>query len=215
MLQVYGNPTPDAKNLALYRKAKESSLIGNPWGALGHAYNAIDGNTDSNYNHGSCTTTETEENPWWRLDLLDKYTVTSITITNRGDCCSERINGAEIHIGNSLLDNRNGNPLAGVISGIPGGFSKTFKFEKGIPGCYVNVFLPGYNLSVMLCEFEVFGYPTLHVHPKAPPQCGGTPCLSYDGLKASWYSKLSVPTQLLHQQCAHKVPCTISFTLPC
>ncbi|KAL6462424.1 hypothetical protein MHYP_G00288460 [Metynnis hypsauchen] len=151
-----------AKNLALYGKATQSSLIGNPWGALGHAYNAIDGNTDSNYNHVSCTATETQENPWWRLDLLDEYTVSSITITNRGDCCSERINGAEIHIGNSLLDNGNSNPLAGVISGIPAGFSKTFKFEKGIPGHYVNVFLPGYNLSLMLCEVEVFGYPTPH-----------------------------------------------------
>ncbi|XP_036413787.1 uncharacterized protein LOC118798514 [Colossoma macropomum] len=151
-----------AKNLALYGKATQSSLIGNPWGALGHAYNAIDGNTDSNYNHGSCTATETQQNPWWRVDLLDEYTVISITITNRADCCPERINGAEIHIGNSLLDDGNSNPLAGVISGIPAGFSKIFKFERGIPGRYINVFLPGKNLSLMLCEVEVFGYPTPH-----------------------------------------------------
>ncbi|KAL7835762.1 hypothetical protein SRHO_G00281090 [Serrasalmus rhombeus] len=151
-----------AKNLALYGKATQSSLIGNPWGALGHAYNAIDGNIDSDYNHGSCAATETQENPWWRLDLLDEYTVTSITITNRRDCCSDRINGAEIHIGNTLLNNGNINPLAGVISGILAGFPKTFKFEKGIPGRYVNVFLPGHNLSLVLCEVEVFGYPTPH-----------------------------------------------------
>ncbi|KAI4878300.1 hypothetical protein NFI96_009789, partial [Prochilodus magdalenae] len=88
-----------------YGKATQSVLVVNPWAPLGHAYNAIDGNTDPNYNHGSCTATESQQNPWWRMDLLDEYTVTSITITNRGDCCPERINGAEIHIGNSLLDN--------------------------------------------------------------------------------------------------------------
>ncbi|KAI4903208.1 hypothetical protein NFI96_008973 [Prochilodus magdalenae] len=88
-----------------YGKATQSILVVNPWVPFGNAYNAIDGNTDPNYNHGSCTATELQQNPWWRVDLLDEYTVTSITITNRGDCCPERINGAEIHIGNSLLDN--------------------------------------------------------------------------------------------------------------
>lgn len=51
-----------------------------------------------------------ETNPWWRLDLLDTYIITSIIITNRGDCCAERINGAQIHVGNSLQDNGASNP---------------------------------------------------------------------------------------------------------
>ncbi|XP_036413788.1 uncharacterized protein LOC118798515 [Colossoma macropomum] len=157
-----------AKNLALYGKATQSSLVNNPYAAFGHAYNAIDGNIDSNYSHGSCTATEMQQNPWWRVDLLDEYTVTSITITNRGDCCPERINGAEIHIGNSLLDNGNSNSLAGVISGIPAGISKNFKFERGIPGRYVNVFLPGDNHLLTLCEVEVYGYPTPHGENVAP-----------------------------------------------
>ncbi|KAL0166467.1 hypothetical protein M9458_038311, partial [Cirrhinus mrigala] len=32
-------------------------------------------------------------------------------ITNRGDCCPERINGAQIRIGNSLENNGNNNEL--------------------------------------------------------------------------------------------------------
>uniref|UniRef100_A0A8C1M6D8 Si:ch211-215k15.4 n=1 Tax=Cyprinus carpio TaxID=7962 RepID=A0A8C1M6D8_CYPCA len=92
-------------NLALYGKATQSDLVQNPWSANGHAINAIDGNRDSNYEHGSCTATKLQDDPWWRLDLLDKYVVTSITITNRKDCCPERLDGAEIHIGNSLLNN--------------------------------------------------------------------------------------------------------------
>ncbi|KAI4887070.1 hypothetical protein NFI96_002264, partial [Prochilodus magdalenae] len=101
---------PSAKNLALYGRATQSTLVNNPWAPYGPAHNAIDGNTNSNFNHGSCTATESQQNPWWRLDLLDEYTVTSITITNRADCCPERINGAEIHIGNSLENNGNNNP---------------------------------------------------------------------------------------------------------
>lgn len=100
-----------ARNLALYGKATQSHLVEDPWSANGHASNAIDGNRDSDYNHGSCTATTFQDDPWWRLDLLDKYVVTSITITNRKDCCPERLDGAEIHIGNSLLSNGNSNPL--------------------------------------------------------------------------------------------------------
>ncbi|XP_017559408.1 fucolectin-3-like [Pygocentrus nattereri] len=149
-----------AKNLALYGKATQSVLVVNPYASFGHAYNAIDGNADSHYDHGSCTATELQKNPWWRVDLLDEYTVTSVTITNRADCCPERINGAEIHIGNSLLDSGNSNPWAGVISSIPAGKSITLNFEKGISGRYVNVVIPGDNKVLTLCEVEVYGYPT-------------------------------------------------------
>ncbi|KAG9283882.1 hypothetical protein AMEX_G2716 [Astyanax mexicanus] len=109
-VEVYGYPTPNAKNLALNGKATQSTLIENPWAPFGHAYNAIDGNTDPDFTHGSCTATTFQKNPWWRVDLQDEYTVTSITITNRGDSCPERLNGAEIHIGNSLVNNGNDNP---------------------------------------------------------------------------------------------------------
>ncbi|KAG9283887.1 hypothetical protein AMEX_G2723 [Astyanax mexicanus] len=149
-----------AKNLALYGKATQSFLVQNPWTGHGHAYNAIDGNTDSNYDHGSCTATTFQPNPWWRVDLLDEYTITSITITNRGDCCAERINGAQIRIGNSLVNNGNNNPWAGVISNIPAGKSETFNFQRGLSGRYVNVVIPGDNRLLTLCEVEVYGYPT-------------------------------------------------------
>ncbi|XP_036414066.1 fucolectin-5-like [Colossoma macropomum] len=149
-----------AKNLALYGKATQSSLVENPYAAYGHAYNAIDGNIDSNFGHGSCTATRWQQNPWWRVDLLDEYTVTSITITNRGDCCPERINGAEICIGNSLRNNGNDNPRVEVISSIPPGRSFTFHWDKGFSGRYVNIIIPGNNRLLTLCEVEVYGYPT-------------------------------------------------------
>ncbi|KAK2902686.1 hypothetical protein Q8A67_007399 [Cirrhinus molitorella] len=147
-----------AKNLALYGKATQSDLVENPWAAEGHASNAIDGNHDPYYEHGSCTSTEWQNDPWWRLDLLDEYVVTSITITNQKGL-PERLDGAEIHIGKSLLRNGNGNQLAAKISSIPGGRSHTFELKKGISGRYVSVVIPGSKRLLTLCEVEVYGYP--------------------------------------------------------
>lgn len=95
------------ENVASRGKATQSSL---KHGSSGAARNAIDGNRESRFQHGSCSHTATEANPWWKLDLLESYIITSINITNRGDCCEERINGAEIHIGNTLQDNGAANP---------------------------------------------------------------------------------------------------------
>ena len=78
---------------------------------LGAASNAIDGNRDSIYYSNSCTHTFTTTDPWWRVDLRDSYAITSITVVNRGDCCQERLDGAEIRVGNSLVNNGNDNPV--------------------------------------------------------------------------------------------------------
>ena len=96
------------ENVALRGKATQSDRAKDIFGS---AYNAIDGNLDSHLAAGSCSHSDSQTNPWWRVDLLDTYVVTSIIITNRGDCCAERINGAEIHVGNSLRDNGAGNPV--------------------------------------------------------------------------------------------------------
>ena len=75
------------------------------------AHRAVDGNRDSNYFRGSCSHTDADRNPWWRVDLGEAYKVTRVSITNRGDCCGERINGVQIRIGNSLGNNGNNNKL--------------------------------------------------------------------------------------------------------
>ncbi|XP_076136639.1 uncharacterized protein LOC143119200 isoform X1 [Alosa pseudoharengus] len=150
---------PQAKNLALYGRATQSDLMENPWSGYGDAHNAIDGNRDPHFHHGSCTATDAQTNPWWRVDLLSPYIITSVIITNRGDCCPETLNGAQIRIGNSLLNNGNNNPLATVISSIPAGRSLRFRWDNGVQGRYLNVFLHGHNKLLILCEVEVYGYP--------------------------------------------------------
>ncbi|XP_034554314.1 fucolectin-1-like [Notolabrus celidotus] len=142
------------KNVALRGKATQSHRYEHNFG---DASSAIDGNPESSFSAGSCTHTVEMANPWWRVDLLDRYVVTSVVITNRGDCCADRINGAEVHIGDSLQDNGVANKLAGSISRLSAGSSYTMKVND-LPGRYVTVSLPGSRRVLTLCEVEVYGY---------------------------------------------------------
>ncbi|XP_060771639.1 fucolectin-like [Neoarius graeffei] len=139
-------------NVALKGKATQSSLA-----FMYYARLAIDGNRASNIQSLSCTHTLVEDNPWWRVDLLAVHDIKNVTITNRRDCCSQRINGAEIRIGNSLLNNGNDNPRCVIISSIPGGASVNYNCT--MRGRYVNLIIPGVDKVTTLCEVEVYGFP--------------------------------------------------------
>ncbi|XP_073692858.1 uncharacterized protein [Garra rufa] len=140
-----------AGNIALGGTAVQSST----YSEIAVAQNAIDGKRQSFFVQNSCSVTSSDGEPWWRVDLLDVYRVTRVIITNRGDCCEERINGVQIRVGNSLENNGNNNELAATIAAIPLGDTKTFEF-KPIKGRYVNIFVPGRSEFLTLCEVEVF-----------------------------------------------------------
>ena len=91
-------------NWAIGGIATQSSIYG-----IGKPENAIDGRRASHWNQRSLTHTQRDNKPWWRVDLRAVYKVNYVTITNRKDCCANRLDGAEIRIGNSLSDNGNGN----------------------------------------------------------------------------------------------------------
>ncbi|KAI4891194.1 hypothetical protein NFI96_006427 [Prochilodus magdalenae] len=143
--------TASTENLADGAQAVQSTTYDH----LGAAQNAVDGDRNPDYLKSSCSHTNFDVNPWWRVELPDIYNVTSVTITNRGDCCKDRINGAQIRIGNSLENNGNNNKLVAVINTLGSGVTKTYQF-RGTQGRYVNVFLPGENRILTLCEVEVF-----------------------------------------------------------
>ncbi|XP_047672625.1 fucolectin-like [Tachysurus fulvidraco] len=137
-------------NLALGGIATQSSTY-----ASNNAYYAIDNNKETNANIHPCTHTTFEPNPWWKVDLLVVYKISNVIITNRGDCCPERINGAEIHIGSSLINNSNNNPSCAVIASIPAGASVTYTCN--MQGRYVNIFIPIAGQVLAICEVEVYG----------------------------------------------------------
>uniref|UniRef100_A0A673VY37 Fucolectin tachylectin-4 pentraxin-1 domain-containing protein n=1 Tax=Salmo trutta TaxID=8032 RepID=A0A673VY37_SALTR len=109
---------------------------------------------------GSCSSTVFNTNTWWRVDLLDVYRVTAVTITSRGDVVPERLDGAEIRIGNSLENNGINNPRCVVISHIPAGETHTFQCNE-MEGRYVVVLIPDRKEYLTLCEVEVYGTPRL------------------------------------------------------
>uniref|UniRef100_A0A8C4SRJ4 Fucolectin tachylectin-4 pentraxin-1 domain-containing protein n=1 Tax=Erpetoichthys calabaricus TaxID=27687 RepID=A0A8C4SRJ4_ERPCA len=140
-------------NVAVRGTATQSSMYGYCYGS-----NAIDGNRNSNFHLGSCSCTAATHNPWWRVDLLQKYNIYKVVITNRGDCCPERINGAEIRIGNFLDNEGNNNPRCGTVTSISAGASTSF-YCNGMVGRYVNVVIPGRAEYLTLCEVEVYAVP--------------------------------------------------------
>uniref|UniRef100_A0A3Q3LXT0 Fucolectin tachylectin-4 pentraxin-1 domain-containing protein n=1 Tax=Mastacembelus armatus TaxID=205130 RepID=A0A3Q3LXT0_9TELE len=156
-VEVFHSDYAYSPNVALKGHATQSSTLS----AFTDASKAIDGRRNSFYSSGFCShTAENEADPWWRVDLQQTYTVTTVKVTNRGDCCAERLGGAEIRIGNSLDNNGNNNPRCAFISHIRAGKTKTFLCEGGnMEGRFVNVIIPGTRKTLTLCEVEVYVAP--------------------------------------------------------
>ncbi|XP_018431282.1 PREDICTED: fucolectin-like [Nanorana parkeri] len=157
ILWIVCGVTSAYENVALQGQATQSSIYrSQDNGYLTNAINAIDGNLDSDAFHGSCSHTHNDLSPWWRVDLLRPYKIAYITITNRGDCCSERLSGAEILVGDSLANNGNDNPRCATVTSIPTGGTQTFRCD-GMVGRFVNIILRGKSEFLQLCEVQVFG----------------------------------------------------------
>ncbi|KAK5848263.1 hypothetical protein PBY51_005892 [Eleginops maclovinus] len=141
-------------NVALKGEATQSSTL-----SFATASKAIDGRRNSYYTNGFCShTVDNQIGPWWRVDLRRTFIVTSVKVTNRGDCCAERLDGAEIRIGNSLENNGNNNPRCTSIPHIRAGKTSTFHCDGGsMEGRFVNVIIPGNMKTLTLCEVEVYG----------------------------------------------------------
>uniref|UniRef100_A0A673IG70 Fucolectin tachylectin-4 pentraxin-1 domain-containing protein n=1 Tax=Sinocyclocheilus rhinocerous TaxID=307959 RepID=A0A673IG70_9TELE len=130
-------------NIATWGTANQSTLY-YTW----YAQNALDGLSST------CTHTDLQSDPWWKLDLLKTYSVNRVTITNRcSDCCANRINGAEIRIGNNSSDLYS-NPVCAVVSTIPAGATYNYSC-RGMEGRYIIVNIPLTSEYLTLCEVGV------------------------------------------------------------
>jgi len=61
------------------------------------ASRAVDGNSDANWGGNSCTHTHNEPNPWWNVDFGATKTIEKVQVTNRADCCGERLTGFSVY----------------------------------------------------------------------------------------------------------------------
>jgi hypothetical protein len=90
----------DQENIARFGEASQSSLSFD-----GHAFRAIDGNTDGEYFRSKTVThTQTENNPWWEVKLPALTSIDRIVVWNRLDGLEERIKGAKVQVLNDRHD---------------------------------------------------------------------------------------------------------------
>uniref|UniRef100_T1IQG4 Fibrinogen C-terminal domain-containing protein n=1 Tax=Strigamia maritima TaxID=126957 RepID=T1IQG4_STRMM len=102
-VEVLAVDQSDSVNVALGKPTNQSSIEYNAGGHL-----AVDGRITQMFYPGygrwiaQCThTTEGgDEYPWWRVDLLQEYIISSVYIYNRGETLHSRLHDIEVRIGN-------------------------------------------------------------------------------------------------------------------
>eukprot|EP00058_Branchiostoma_floridae_P016739 XP_002602227.1 hypothetical protein BRAFLDRAFT_76915 [Branchiostoma floridae] len=146
-------------NVALGKPAFQTSIY-----ESGTASRAVDGNTSTDWYAGSCTHTRGypgEDYPTWWVDVGQSYVVDRVVIFNRQDCCSERLNPFNIHIGDSVQVSTN--PKCGGYHQIDVNQPSISVSCPGLQGRFLAVRLPGFLRMLTLCEVQVFaGRPVLH-----------------------------------------------------
>jgi hypothetical protein len=159
-VQVFGVMTaPAPSNVAFGKVATQSSTLAG-YNTDGASV-AVDGNTDGAFFDGSVTATNSEQNPWWQVDLGTSVTVSSVTIFNRTDCCATRLSDYWVFVSNTpfsasdtpaTLANRAGT-FASHQTTTP---NPSVSIPVNAPGRYVRVQLNTPNI-LSLAEVQVFG----------------------------------------------------------
>ena len=122
----------------------------------GYAYRAVDGNRSGNYEDFSCSHTPTENNPYWSVSFEPgSVNVSAVRITNRQDCCQNRLADFEIRVGDYFGEEAERSPRCGGLHTISG--------DSGVISCpnivgrFLTIRIPGQDRTLALCEVEVFG----------------------------------------------------------
>ncbi len=101
------------KNVALKRAVTQSSVYASATGA-----NAVDGNTNGDYEVGSVFHSMHQDNPWIEIDLGEEQVLERIVVWNRtdgGDPIAKRIEGYQVKV----LDSKKQEVLVEKPGGIP------------------------------------------------------------------------------------------------
>ncbi|XP_071785213.1 uncharacterized protein [Asterias amurensis] len=121
---------------------------------------AVDGSQDSLLNTNfKCSHTGKENAPWWRVDLEDAYTISKVTILNRGDCCNGRLTGAAVRAGmcgGEVTNNQQcGSSVTSEQAAVPGATIE-FVCDPPLRARYVSVDLQSEEGEYLqLCEVTV------------------------------------------------------------
>ncbi len=160
-VQVMGTGgAPAPSNLSFGKAATQSSTLPGVPSAVAHS--AVDGNTDGAFFDGSVTATNADPNAWWQVDLGASFTVNSVMIWNRTDCCGTRLSDYWIFVSDTpflstdtpaTLQFRAGT-FASHQTGAP---NPSTNIVVNAQGRYVRVQLSGTDY-LSLAEVQVFGH---------------------------------------------------------
>mmetsp|Transcript_27531 Transcript_27531/g.45154 ORF Transcript_27531/g.45154 Transcript_27531/m.45154 type:complete len:385 (-) Transcript_27531:31-1185(-) len=135
----YGNPFP---NIATNKTATQSST----WRTVNNPEQALDG-LENTFTHTQCDAFK----PWWEVDLEDVYTISSMNIVNRLDCCGGRLHDFDIW----FLDEEK-DVVDSIFSSGHMGSRKTFSTDY-VNARYVKIQLRDTN-CLQLGEVGIYGY---------------------------------------------------------
>jgi tetratricopeptide (TPR) repeat protein len=147
-------------DLAQGKPATQSSTLSG-FGPTTVPSSAVDGDTNGNFFHGSVSHTNLEADAWWQVDLGSSANLTSITIWNRTDCCSDRLGNYWVFVSNTPFASTD---TPTTLQGRAATWSNhqtvfpnpSTTIAVNAPGRYVRVQLNGSNY-LSLAEVQVFG----------------------------------------------------------
>ncbi|XP_046557695.1 fucolectin-like [Haliotis rubra] len=143
-------------NLALGKPTKSSTFTNNK-------ARAVDGNREAVFSRNSCWESQDHDmEPYWMVDLQSHFFVEYITVTNRVDCCGERMHDLKIEVfaDDPVLDPSAPSRLCATYDGpMAAGATENISCSCAAQGRYVRIRgldRTAYNDLLTLCEVEVF-----------------------------------------------------------
>ncbi|XP_068725982.1 uncharacterized protein [Montipora capricornis] len=179
--EIFGAPRRDIKgNVALFKPSDQSSTFS----TLFSSY-AVDGGKATNVRFCAHTGDAGNTNPFWRVDLGRVEHVAKVRILNR-DCCADRLDGAEIRVGDSTAIGGATNHLCASVTHIPEEQEKYFFCKPIASGRYVSIRIAGHPKDVVVCEVEVYSTYTHNLALNQPAEqvstaFGGVASRAVDG----------------------------------
>ena len=121
----------------------------------------------SNWGVDQCTHTQTQTNPWWRVDFGRLVNVNAIRVFGRTDCCYDRLQGFQVRVGsnhmvpqqNPACHHESNEPMQPISEPAPQPpkFYTDVNCSSPMHGRYVYIQIPGGNRILSLCQVQVWG----------------------------------------------------------
>ncbi|XP_063680171.1 uncharacterized protein LOC134815562 [Bolinopsis microptera] len=118
------------------------------------------------FNSGTCTHGNSEGVQWWEVDLQEVYNIEYIEVYGRTDCCSDRLEGAKLWIGNNKC---------ATLKNMGAAQKETVRCEDPVVSVGRKVRIEVLNY-LTLCEVKVFTKTEMEIavsSTKTPPEHKG------------------------------------------